>query len=59
MPQKYIIEKSTSKRNYYEIWKKNQKKGYYNFIDYISGEEIETFKNMHKKDEVVIKSPTF
>lgn len=59
MPQKYIIEKSTNKKNTYEIWKHNTKKGYYNFIDYITGEEIETFKNMHKRDEVVIKSPTF
>lgn len=59
MPQKYIIEKSTNKKNTYEIWKFNNKKGYYNFIDYITEEEILIFKGMHKKDEIVVKTPTF
>ena len=52
---KFIIEKSLNKRNTYEIWKLNKKKGYYNFIDYIPKEEINVFKTLNKKDEIIEK----
>lgn len=52
---KYIIEKSLSKKNTYEIWKLN-KKGFYNFISYIPKEEINEFKTVHKKDKIIEKS---
>lgn len=59
MGSKYIIEKSTNKRNTYEIWKHNRQKGYYNFIKYISFEEIDNFKKEHRKDEIIEKTQTF
>ena len=55
MNSKYIIEKSTNKRETFEVWKKNQKKGYYNFIEYITKDEIKDFKNNHKRDEIIEK----
>lgn len=55
MQSKYVIEKSTNKRNTYEIWKHNRQKGYYNFIKYITFEEIADFKKEHKKDEIIEK----
>lgn len=55
MQSKYVIEKSTNKRNTYEVWKHNHQKGYYNFIKYITFEEIADFKKEHKKDEIVEK----
>lgn len=53
---KFIIEKSSTKKDTYEIWKLNKRKGYYNFISYASATEIQTFKNAHKKDEIIEKS---
>lgn len=55
MHSKYIIEKSTNRRDTFEIWKHNTRKGYYNFIKYITFEEIADFKKEHKKDEIVEK----
>lgn len=55
MKQKYSIEKSTNKRNTYEIWKYNSRRGFYNFVAYISKDEVEIFKRMHKNDIIVEK----
>lgn len=52
MANRYIIEKCTNKRGMLEIWKRNRK-GFYNFIGYISAEELDTFKEQHKKDDIV------
>lgn len=55
MHSKYIIEKSTNRRDTFEVWKHNTRKGYYNFVGYVSKEEKEDFKNTHKKDEIIEK----
>ena len=52
---KFVIEKSLNKKDTYEIWKLNTRKGYYNFISYIKEEEINAFRNSHKKDKIIEK----
>lgn len=52
---KFIIERSSTKKGTCEIWKLNNRKGYYNFISYVAEEEVEHFKGLHKKDEIVEK----
>lgn len=55
MANRYIIEKCTNKRGMLEIWKKNRK-GFYNFMGYIATEELDAFKEKHKKDDIVDKT---
>lgn len=52
---KFIIEKSLTKRGCYEVWKKNRK-GYYNFIQYLKEEDLPKFKKENKKHEIIDKT---
>lgn len=49
--KQYMLQKENDK---YLVFLKN-KKGFYNFIEYINSEEVENFLNKHKKEEVIVK----
>lgn len=44
--KQYMLQKENDK---YLVFLKN-KKGFYNFIEYINSEEVENFLNKHKKE---------
>lgn len=49
--KQYLLQKENDK---YLVFLKN-KKGFYNFIEYINSEEVENFLNKHKKEEIIVK----
>ena len=57
MPKKFIVEKSTCKRGHLEVWQKNRK-GYYNFVEYILADDLANWKIAHKRDTIIDKSLT-
>lgn len=50
---KYIIEYNKTK-DIYEIYKQN-KKGFYNFVEYVEKDKIELWKHQHKKCILILK----
>lgn len=49
------IETSPTHPDKLEAWVLN-KKGFYNFLEYINKEDLETFYKTHSKDEIINKT---